>query len=90
MGGELAVWLYGEHVATIEQERGRPRLIYTQAALDRYPLGTPLLSLSLPVSNRRYPQGVVRPFLEGLLHSTCRGPCPDSAVDNDCRTTRHH
>jgi serine/threonine-protein kinase HipA len=67
MGGELAVWLYGEHVATIEQERGRPRLIYTQAALDRYPLGTPLLSLSLPVSNRRYPQGVVRPFLEGLL-----------------------
>jgi serine/threonine-protein kinase HipA len=67
MGDELAVWLYGEHVATIEQERGRPHLTYTQAALDRYPLGSPILSLSLPVSNRRYPQGVVRPFLEGLL-----------------------
>ena len=40
---------------------------YTEAALERYPLGTPLLSLSLPVANRRYPQGVVRTFLDGLL-----------------------
>ena len=30
-------------------------------------MGTPLLSLSLPVGNRRYPQGIVRPFLDGLL-----------------------
>jgi serine/threonine-protein kinase HipA len=64
---ELAVWLYGERVAVIDRERGRPRLVYTSEALDRYALGTPLLSLSLPVGNRRYSQGVVRPFLDGLL-----------------------
>jgi serine/threonine-protein kinase HipA len=64
---ELAVWLYGERVALIDRERGRPRLVYTSEALTRYALGTPLLSLSLPVSNRRYTQGIVRPFLDGLL-----------------------
>src|SRR5580700_10723679 len=41
MADELAVWLYGDHIATIDQERGRPWLTYTEAALDRYPLGTP-------------------------------------------------
>jgi serine/threonine-protein kinase HipA len=64
---ELAVWLYGERVAVVDRERGRPRLVYTSEALSRYDLGTPLLSLSLPVGNRRYPQGIVRPFLDGLL-----------------------
>jgi serine/threonine-protein kinase HipA len=64
---ELAVWLYGERVAVIDRDRDRPRLAYTEEALRRYPLGTPLLSLSLPVSSRRYTQGVVRPFLDGLL-----------------------
>jgi serine/threonine-protein kinase HipA len=64
---ELTVWLYGERVATVDRERGRPRLVYTGEALDRYALGTPLLSLSLPVGNRRFTQGIVRPFLDGLL-----------------------
>jgi serine/threonine-protein kinase HipA len=64
---ELAVWLNGERVAVIDRERDRPRLEYTEEALRRYPLGTPLLSLSLPVSSRRYTQGIVRPFLDGLL-----------------------
>jgi serine/threonine-protein kinase HipA len=64
---ELAVWLYGERTATIDLHRGRPRLLYTEDALSRYELGTPLLSLSLPVSERRYTQGIVRPFLDGLL-----------------------
>lgn len=67
MADELAVWLYGERVAVIDRERERPRLVYTSEALGRYALGTPLLSLSLPVGNRRYPQGIVRPFLDGLL-----------------------
>ncbi len=67
MADELAVWLYGERVALIDRERGRPRLVYTSEALARYALGTPLLSLSLPVVNRRYPQGIVRPFIDGLL-----------------------
>ena len=64
---ELAVWLYGDRVATIDRHRGKPRLVYTEDALDRYALGTPLLSLSLPVSERRYTQGLVRPFIDGLL-----------------------
>jgi serine/threonine-protein kinase HipA len=64
---ELDVWLYGTRVAQIESDRGRPRLTYTAEALERYQLGTPLLSLSLPVREERYPQGVVRNFLDGLL-----------------------
>jgi len=64
---ELAVWLYGIRTAVIDQERGRLRLAYTEEALARYPLGVPLLSLSLPLTPRRYTHGVVRPFLDGLL-----------------------
>jgi serine/threonine-protein kinase HipA len=64
---ELDVWLYGTRVARIESDRGRPRLTYTQEALQRYSPGTPLLSLALPVRTERYPQGVVRGFLDGLL-----------------------
>jgi serine/threonine-protein kinase HipA len=67
VAGELAVWLYGERVAIVDRHRGRPRLAYTEEALGRYDLGTPLLSLSLPVRTQRYTQGVVRPFLDGLL-----------------------
>ena len=67
MANGLAVWLYGNHVATIERFRGRPRLTYTDDALRRYRLGTPLLSLALPVDTRQYPQGAVSPFLDGLL-----------------------
>ncbi len=67
MADELAVWLYGERVATIDRKRGRPRLAYTEQALSRYDLGTPLLSLSLPVGTGRYTQGVTRPFIDGLL-----------------------
>lgn len=67
MADELAVWLYGIRTATVDQERGRLRLVYTEEALDRYPLGVPLLSLSLPLTPRRYTHGVVRPFLDGLL-----------------------
>jgi len=64
---ELAVWLYGRRVATIDRQRGRPRLVYTEDALSHYELGTPLLSLSLPVTERRYTQGVVRPFIDSIL-----------------------
>ena len=49
MADALAIWLYGGKVATVEEERGRLRLFYTPEALDQYPLGSPLLSLSLPL-----------------------------------------
>jgi len=64
---ELAVWLYGSCVATIASERRRPRLTYTDEARGLYAPGIPLLSLSLPIRGERYPQGIVRPFLDGLL-----------------------
>ena len=67
MADELAVWLYGSCVATIDSERRRPRLTYTDEARGLYSPGTPLLSLSLPVRAERFSQGVVRPFLDGLL-----------------------
>ena len=67
MAEELGIWLHGDRVAIVERNRGRPRLTYTVEALQRYPLGTPLLSLSLPVETRRFPQGIVGPFLDGLL-----------------------
>jgi serine/threonine-protein kinase HipA len=82
---ELAVWFYGDQVALIDRERDRLRLAYTEETLNRYPLGTPLLSLSLPIANRRYTQGVVRPFLDGLL--------PEGeariAIARDVRETRN-
>lgn len=64
---ELAVWLYGNRVAIISNHQGRPVLEYTAEARKQYALGTPLLTLALPVAARRYPQGVVRSFLDGLL-----------------------
>ena len=67
MADALAIWLSEVRVAVVDQERGRLRLSYTTEALDRYPLGVPLLSLSLPLTSERYTQGVVRPFLDGLL-----------------------
>jgi serine/threonine-protein kinase HipA len=67
MAGQLAVWLYGQIVATIDSERRRLRLRYTPPALSRYPGGTPLLSLTLPVSAAPFGSGVVRLFLDGLL-----------------------
>lgn len=67
MAEELIVWLYGQKVATIESERRRLRLRYSSEARDRYPGGSPLLSLALPVSAVQFGSDSVRPFLDGLL-----------------------
>ena len=67
MATQLAIWLYGTEVARIDQVRSRLRLTYTEDALARYALGVPLLSLSMPIRPERYPHGLVRPFLDGLL-----------------------
>jgi serine/threonine-protein kinase HipA len=63
----LAVWLYGTHVATIEERDRRLRLTYTDEALSRFAPGSPLLSLPLPLTDRPFTQGTVKPFLDGLL-----------------------
>ena len=68
MAPPLAIWLYGRQVAVVESERkGRLRLSYTDDALATYEGGTPLLSLTFPLTRDRYPNGVTRSFLEGLL-----------------------
>lgn len=67
MVDELEVWMHGIPVAAIIEDRGKPKLRYTDEALDRFELGTPLLSVSLPLRPEPYPQGVVRAFLDGLL-----------------------
>jgi len=68
MSDGLAIWLYGEEVARIERTRNRRlRLTYSASALRTYELGTPVLSLSLPVSPRPFPNEVTTSFLDGLL-----------------------
>ena len=49
MADELAVWLYGDRVAVIDRDVADLGSSYTERGAQRYPLGTPLLSLSLPV-----------------------------------------
>ena len=67
MTERLAIWLYGVKVAVVEEERRRLRLEYTPEALGSFPGGTPLLSLKMPLTSERFPNGIVRPFLDGLL-----------------------
>ncbi len=67
MADELAIWLDGRVVAVVERDRQRLRLAYTPAVVSSVPGGTPLLSIQFPVSNRSFPTGVTRAFLDGLL-----------------------
>lgn len=68
MAAPLAIWLYGRRVAVVERQRNnRLRLSYTEDALATYEGGTPLLSLAFPLTRNRYPNGLTRAFLEGLL-----------------------
>ena len=64
----LDIWLHGELVAGVSERRtGKLQLRYTDAAMDRWTVGRPLLSVSMPLAPSVYPPGVVGPFLEGLL-----------------------
>ena len=63
----LAIWLYGIRVAVVERERRRMRLRYTPEALESFPGGTPLLSVTVPLSDRSFPNGVVGTLLDGVL-----------------------
>jgi len=68
VAARLTIWLYGHQVAVVEKERkNRLRLSYTEEALATYEGGTPLLSLAFPLTRDRYPNGVTRAFLDGLL-----------------------
>ena len=61
---KLNVWLAGEHVATITENRYGLSMVYTDIA---QPLGAPLVSMSMPVASQRYGNKTTRPFFHGLL-----------------------
>lgn len=67
MPDRLSVWLYGIRVASVEEDRGRLSLSYMEEALARFSLGTPLLSLRLPLSAQRFDHQTAHAFLDGLL-----------------------
>lgn len=65
---DLEIWLYGSRVAQVRQtSKRRLRLEYSEEAFEAYELGSPLLSVSLPLAATSYPNGVTTAFLEGLL-----------------------
>lgn len=64
---ELAVWMYGEHVATLSEHRAALQLSYTRTAL-AMGAGRPLLSVSMPVGGRAFFRGSTpHAFFNGLL-----------------------
>jgi len=66
-GERLTVWMHGQPVATLAQQKDRLVLSYTEAALRAYDVNTPLLSVALPVYPKPYKHDKVRPFFDGLL-----------------------
>ena len=63
MENELALWLYGDLVATVSRETsGKVRLRYSDAALSTFELGMPLLSIGLPLADVSYPNARTRAF----------------------------
>jgi len=67
MSRQLAVWMYDACVAVVEEDRHRLRLSYTKEALAAHDLGTPLLSVALPLVPEPFPNAITRSFLDGLL-----------------------
>ena len=61
----LGVWLHGMRIAELTTSgRGDVTLRYSDAALERWPRNTPLLSCSLPLGPRRQKAGV---YFKGML-----------------------
>jgi serine/threonine-protein kinase HipA len=61
---KLGVWKDGRRIATLSETRNRMSLTYASGAGQ---LGTPLISVSMPVSTAPYTDRVVRPYFNGLL-----------------------
>ncbi|MHB8190457.1 MAG: HipA N-terminal domain-containing protein [Ferrimicrobium sp.] len=64
----LAIWLEGEPVARVERNsQGRLSFTYLDSIFDRFNLGAPIVSLSLPLVRTSYPNALTRYFLDNLL-----------------------
>lgn len=85
MTDQLDIWLYGTRLASIGSGADdRIRLDWTDEALDRWPVGTRVLSAKLPIGSTSSPP-LVRSYLDGLLpegnartnHAMDAGVAPD-------------
>ena len=64
----LIVWLNGEMVARIDRDRHRRlSLTYLDSTFERFDLNSPVLSLSLPLVHKSYPNALTRDFVDNLL-----------------------
>jgi serine/threonine-protein kinase HipA len=63
----LNVWRRAELLGTLDQTRSGLRFAYQRETIERVGLGRPLISMSLPTSNRPYFDRAARPFFDGLL-----------------------
>jgi serine/threonine-protein kinase HipA len=63
----LTVWNGTDFVGSLTFGRSGLSFRYSADLLDRWGLGIPLISLSMPTSARPYPDRVARPFFDGLL-----------------------
>ena len=61
---ELEIWHEDAYIALVTQKSQRMALKYTDAA---GPLGSPLISVAMPVSSKSYGDKKVRAYLQGLL-----------------------
>ena len=63
----LNVWDGLELLGRLEIQRSAVRFLYAMETVERYGLGIPLISISLPTSARPYPARACLPFFDGLL-----------------------
>ena len=64
----LAIWLEGEPVARVERNsQGRLSFTYLDSIFDRFNPGAPVVSLSLPLVRKSYPNALTKYFLDNLL-----------------------
>ena len=64
----LDLWLYGTKVATVSEERrNRMRLRYTNEAIERWGLGSRVLTVSQPVTLAPLTPAPTAAIIEGLL-----------------------
>lgn len=65
---ELDLWLYGTPVASVSAERrSRPRLTFRREAIERWGLGSRILTVAEPLTTETLPPGRTAVILEGLL-----------------------
>lgn len=63
----LTVWKGGVVVGSLDETRSGLRFSYSSQLVERVGLDLPVISISMPTSNRPYFDRLARPFFDGLL-----------------------